>query len=288
MWYANSTGGTSLGSGGNFTTPSISTTTTFYAETFDLCPSTRTPVVAVIEPIPAGPTANDAMICGTGSAQLSANSPYPIYWFADSTGGSVLGTGTNYVTPVINNTTVFYAVALDDCPSTPTPVTAFVTNIATTLLGQDTTIQAGDSITLDAGSGYSSYLWSNGDTTQTIIVNNSDVYWVTVSLNGCTQTDSIEVNVVLGIQDANIFIGSLNIYPNPVEDVLNIRLDSKSPTSAELILSDLTGKQLIRRKLELKPGLNSEAIGVSGLASGVYMLTFKSQELNHTVSIVVK
>ena len=48
-WYADSTGGSSLSTGVNFTTPSISSTTTYYAEaTHNNCPSARAAVVATV------------------------------------------------------------------------------------------------------------------------------------------------------------------------------------------------------------------------------------------------
>jgi gliding motility-associated-like protein len=56
------------------------------------------------------------------------------------------------------------------------------------------TICAGVDETLDAGPGYSSYLWSTGDTTQTITVNTGGVYDVTVTnADGCDTTASITV-----------------------------------------------------------------------------------------------
>ena len=43
------------------------------------------------------------------------------------------------------------------------------------------------SVTIDAGSGYSSYLWSNNSTSQAIVVNNAGNYFVTVTYpTGCT------------------------------------------------------------------------------------------------------
>jgi hypothetical protein len=69
---------------------------------------------------------------------------------------------------------------------------------------------------------------------------------------------------------------------------MNIRLESKMPAKTDMILSDMTGKVLIRKEIELNPGQNSETIDVSNLASGVYLLTFKSYDINHTISIVVK
>ena len=48
-------------------------------------------------------------------------------------------------------------------------------------LGNDTTICAGSTVTLDAGSGFDDYLWSNGATTQTITVSTTGLSSVTVS-----------------------------------------------------------------------------------------------------------
>lgn len=53
----------------------------------------------------------------------------------------------------------------------------------------------GKTITLDAGSGYASYLWSNGATTQTITVSAPGNYSVTVTNSfGCQSTDNIQVS----------------------------------------------------------------------------------------------
>jgi len=56
---------------------------------------------------------------------------------------------------------------------------------------------AGDSVTLDIGPGYTSYLWSTGDTTQTITVRSSGSYWVRiVTPGGCTSfSDTVEVTI---------------------------------------------------------------------------------------------
>ena len=62
-------------------------------------------------------------------------------------------------------------------------------------MGSDVTILPGTTQIIDAGS-HSSYLWNNGATTQTIDVNTSGTYHVTVQdANGCDASDTINTTV---------------------------------------------------------------------------------------------
>ncbi|MGE0077228.1 MAG: T9SS type A sorting domain-containing protein [Bacteroidales bacterium] len=63
-------------------------------------------------------------------------------------------------------------------------------------LGTDTAICQGMSITLDAGTTGTSYLWSNSATSQTIDVNSANEYWVEITdSHGCTSRDTIMVSI---------------------------------------------------------------------------------------------
>ena len=75
-WYDVQSGGTSKGTGTSFTTPSISSTTTFYVDaTSNGCTtSARTPVVATVKTIPTAPTAgSNSPVCMNGDINLTAN-----------------------------------------------------------------------------------------------------------------------------------------------------------------------------------------------------------------------
>ena len=53
---------------------------------------------------------------------------------------------------------------------------------------------SGDTVTLDIGANYDTYLWSTGEVTQTIAVNVAGIYTVTLTdANGCTGTFEVEV-----------------------------------------------------------------------------------------------
>ena len=62
-------------------------------------------------------------------------------------------------------------------------------------LGEDTFFCEGDTYVMDAGEGYESYLWSTGDTTQTIGVQTAGTYWVEVYNDAdCNAFDTINLN----------------------------------------------------------------------------------------------
>jgi gliding motility-associated-like protein len=91
-------------------------------------------------------------------------------------------------------------------------------------LGPDTVIcdNPGNYAVLEADSGYDSYLWSNGQTTQAINVTNSGMYGVTVTKGNCVGYDSVNVTVTPAPtadagQDKEICIGdSVTISAGPV------------------------------------------------------------------------
>ncbi len=288
FWYSTPSGGTALGSGSYFTTPSISTTTTYYAEAKDVCSSSRTPVAAIIAPLPPSPVGSGAVLCGSGMAQISATAANPIYWFDQPTGGTVIGVGNYFTTPVIFNTTVYYAVAINNCSSNATPVSAVVQQNPVVNLGNDTTVSSGSTVVLNAGSGFNSYLWSNGATTQTITVNSTNIYSVEVWLNGCNGSDTIAVSVVLGIQENNMLTGEINLYPNPVKDKISVSVTCKKKTKAVFFITDVTGKTLIHEDVELSSGSNTTLLNMESIASGVYFFTMQSESFTKTMSIIVE
>lgn len=67
---------------------------------------------------------------------------------------------------------------------------------------------ADSTITLDAGSGYASYLWDNGSTGQIISTNETGTFWVRLTdMRNCTGTDTVKVIKV--DRPANFLTGSV-------------------------------------------------------------------------------
>ncbi|MCX6252772.1 MAG: hypothetical protein NTX61_18710 [Bacteroidetes bacterium] len=68
-----------------------------------------------------------------------------------------------------------------------------IVNPPTVSLGPDDSICPGETRILNAGAGYSSYLWSTGNTTQTVTINNPGTYWINATKWGCTASDTIHI-----------------------------------------------------------------------------------------------
>ena len=95
-------------------------------------------------------------------------------------------------------TTTVYNVTVSDAAGNTATASGTVTvgsSLSPTITGA-TSICTGSSTVLDAGAGYTSYIWSSGATTQTISVSTAGIYTVTVSnASGCTGTASVTISV---------------------------------------------------------------------------------------------
>jgi len=124
-------------------------------------------------------------------------------WFID---GELQPTMTNVISYVWNTTGnhLIEVLATNTCgTSGATTLPVDVYEMPLVELGNDTTILEGQVLVLDAGNPGCTYLWSTGETTQTITVTQSGWYEVQVS-NGCGEaSDGIQVQVLVG-QNENI------------------------------------------------------------------------------------
>ena len=65
---------------------------------------------------------------------------------------------------------------------------------------------------------------------------------------------------------------TVNVFPNPARDVLNIKIDTNDSKQARIVLTDLIGQQVLMLQRELKQGVNYLTIQNPGL-KGIYILT---------------
>jgi hypothetical protein len=148
------------------------------------CAASGSATVAIGNFTPAITASGPTTFCTGGSVTLTATAGTSYLWSTGATTQSinVASAGTYSVT--VTNGSGCSGSASTNVTVNSAPAPAITANGPTTFC-------AGGSVTLDAGAGFSSYLWSNGATTQAITVSNSGSFSVTVTNGaGCSGTSS--------------------------------------------------------------------------------------------------
>jgi len=285
-WYDSVFAGNLVGTGPTFITPVLTGDETYYAEADAGCPSERTPVLAIVDPIPDPPLSSDESRCGNGSLTLTATSPSQVYWYDAAVGGNLVYTGSNFTTPVLTANASYYVEAGFDCRSVRDTVIAIINDLPNVFLGNDTVIASGATITLDAGPGFVSYAWSNGASTQTITVGVTGTYNVLVlDSNGCANTDAIFVEVLVSTSELPQ-LSSILVYPNPANELLGIEIFSSQGMNARIQLLDVQGRVLQSRVEKIHQGQNKFSMDLGNTSAGIYFLELVSDQTRKLVRII--
>ena len=160
---------------------------------------------------PPAPTAPGASRCNSGTVVLSASAGATgtqVYrWYADASTTTILFTGPSFITPSIAVSTNYFVSVFDPitlCESARTSVTAGVISTSPPILNVTgtVTICQGNSITLIAPAGFSTYLWSTGESTQTISVSTTGSYTATVGNGTCSSVPSAAAAISVSARPA--------------------------------------------------------------------------------------
>ncbi|PLX14384.1 MAG: hypothetical protein C0598_01360, partial [Marinilabiliales bacterium] len=74
------------------------------------------------------------------------------------------------------------------------------------------------------------------------------------------------------IEDNSSKYLSLDVYPNPASEIVNIDIEAKTNGAATLSIYDLSGKLIIKSNKQLITGQNKLNIDISGINAGTYIL----------------
>ena len=97
------------------------------------------------------------------------------------------------------------------------------------------------------------------------------VYQVEVTQNGCVDTSNCVPVTNVGIVSV-VIQNNIHIYPNPVQDQLNIEITNWPATKVKIVVRDASGKQVFTQEIE--PMSNQEILNVntSQWAKGTYFI----------------
>lgn len=223
--------------------------------------------LAWLPPLPFS-LGNNATICHGDTLNLDASIPGGSYlWSTGSTDASIMVHQSGH-----------YWVAVSDgiCTERDTMTLNVFPEIVLTI-GIDTF--QNDSFQLNPGTIYIHYLWNTGDTTQTILVNTSGTYSVTVTdQNGCTGTGSITIL----INDVPTLVTDhLQVYPNPSTGIVFIESVQKL---THIRVVDFQGRVVHTQQVE--GAISPYRISLEGLPPALYLVQVHYRDGSHTVPVV--
>lgn len=138
-------------------------------------------------PIPAADISNDTIIiCAGDSATAFTSSCAGCSYSWDN--------GSADTSAIFTTAGFHYVVAANYCGEVKDSVFIVLQNFTLVNLGNDAVLCSGNTLTLDAGSGYNSYLWQDGSFSQTFIVQAAGIYYVTVTNSCGASSDTVSVN----------------------------------------------------------------------------------------------
>jgi Secretion system C-terminal sorting domain/Glycine rich protein len=117
-----------------------------------------------------------------------------------------------------------------------------------------------------------------------------DAYYYRCLVDGnCPPPDTSNAGI-LSITDVGINDFSINkttVYPNPVNDILIVKIDNKTSDFVQISIYDVLGKLLMEfPKENLFKGVNSFDLNVGTLAKGVYYLRVRMDEEQNTFKLI--
>ena len=153
--------------------------------------------------------------------------------------------------------------------------------------GKDT-LKTSLPVILDAGTGFTSYLWQNGSVGSTITVTQWNLFWVMVTDDrGCTARDSVYVHSPHSVNDLQIFPRKITIYPNPVKDLLHVVIEMEGVRNITMELYTLSGIPVYREEFKQVQLIDKE-LEVVEMTPGVYLLRITAGNMTRTFRVVVE
>lgn len=292
QWYSASTGGTLLATDTVYTTPTLTSSKTYYVQrTLNGCVSPRTAVTVTVEPADTAPTVSNTTICSGSTATLTAKSSDDIYaWYDAPSGGTLLSTAPVYVTPALTATTTYYVQTTSStgCNSPMVPVTVTVNPTPTQPTANGTTICPGTSATLTASTSSGTIQWydastggtllATGNTYKTPVINSPTTYYVQSTNGGCNSDRTpVTVSMINGTNPQFQYSSSTycTLAPNQTPVIYNQYQGTFSATPAGLVFVNTTTGE----------------INISASTPGTYQVNFTSNApcpgtTSTTISIV--
>jgi hypothetical protein len=271
----------SNGSNGTVTVVNPTITSNFSVTGTDLNGCTNVSTVSInVNTIVMTVIPTNTSVCLGSSVTFSASGANTYSW------NGTFGFNTFLATPTGPSSYTVTALDPNNCPQSKVVLANVYQLPVVTASASRTLICLNETATISA-SGASTYSWSNGGTTSSIVVSpNIDItYMYTVvgtDTNNCTATasQSLVVSKCVGLESRGSEANQWSVYPNPGYGLFTVELGNASSKSVEVF--DVTGRLILSDKTSSEKFV----VNISTYPSGVYYLKVSTSDAVKTVKLI--
>ncbi len=162
-------------------------------------------------------------------------------------------------------------------------------------LGADTSMCGDSKVTLDPGIANMVYNWSTGETTQSIEVQKSDLFWVEVTDNSnpanCSSIDTIRVDydsLCLGVNPQTQQMANVILYPNPNNGTFQMDVSGLAGQDLDVRVFSTSGQEVYSRQWEEVDEWHQATIALETAEPGIYLVRIVSGDQTATHRLVVR
>ena len=129
-----------------------------------------------------------------------------------------------------------------------------------------------------------------GTSTVTVTWRGSSGVITCIPSNACAAGAKGNYTVTVGCASATAAQTAKNIqlqaYPNPSQGLITVIFSSDKGTKYKLVITDITGRQVISKEITASAGSNKVNADISKYANGIYMLSLISDKGVQTIKVV--
>lgn len=158
----------------------------YWVEVENSCGIDRDSISIIIETAPSVNLGNDTAICTNTAISLNPGGTNSTYLWQDNSINS---------TYLVNQAGIYWVDVTQGSCLVRDSIVISVQEVPVVDLGNDSTVCIGSSVLLNANNLGASYLWQNGSTLQNLTINQDGTYWVNVSNQCGTTTDTFNLTI---------------------------------------------------------------------------------------------
>ncbi len=254
-----------------------------------------------LNPAPTPVVAGDESVCANSTEVIYStpmNEGNTYSWLVE---GGTIASGSNSNELLVNwgtNGAGVVSVTETNSANLCSTTLEFNVDIQSPVVGLqgDTSLCVNHTFVLKANPGYSTYIWSTGDNTETIQIigeqigaGNQNTFTVTVTdANGCSTVASSTVTVEACLSIPESLSSTFTLYPNPNTGEFNILFSETLKGNATVRILNSLGGELFAKVINISQTMQIESFNVSNLSSGIYFVKIETNNGSSVQKLMVK